>query len=214
MPRRSRPSEILGVFVKAPEPGRVKTRLAHSIGAVEAAALYRRLGRQVVAQCAAPLDHRTAVWYAPADGAAGVQSWLQQLGVDEFIAQREGGLGRRMSAAIGRHFRAGAKRVVVIGSDCPGVDGVLVRQAFGALRTADLVLGPTVDGGFYLIGLAAPAPGLFRRVAWSTASVFRQTVANAERLGLVVAELPRLRDVDTVSDAQALGWLRAGRKHP
>lgn len=199
-----RPPDVLGVLVKAPEPGRVKTRLAADIGAVAAAALYLRLGREIVAECAASRDHHTLVWYAPAEAGHAVVSWLRDLGVDEFIAQPRGGLGARMSAAFRTSFGHGASRVLLIGSDCPGVDRALLREAFDALGSADVVLGPTVDGGYYLIGLSAPAPGLFRRVTWSTASVFGQTMANAKRLGLAVAVLRELRDVDTVDDACAL----------
>jgi rSAM/selenodomain-associated transferase 1 len=200
-------ADLLAVFVKAPEPGRVKTRLAHEIGAEEAAALYRRLGRAVVSQCTANDRHRTVVWFAPVEGGAAVRSWLNDLGVADFIAQRSGGLGQRLAGTFGRHFRAGARRVVVIGSDCPDVDRSVVQGAFAALEHSDLVLGPSEDGGFYLIGLAAPAPGLFRRVAWSTPAVFDQTARNAQRLGLSVSTLPVLRDIDTVADAQVLGWL-------
>jgi glycosyltransferase A (GT-A) superfamily protein (DUF2064 family) len=112
-----------------------------------------------------------------------------------------------MLGAFGRHFREGASRVVLIGSDCPGVDRLTVQHAFEALAENDVVLGPSEDGGFYLIGLAAPAPGLFRRVAWSTGAVLTQTIRNAERLGLRVGLLPALRDIDTAEDALALGWL-------
>jgi rSAM/selenodomain-associated transferase 1 len=199
-------TDALAVFVKTPDPGRVKTRLAHEIGPEEAAALYHRLGRAVVSQCGAD-DHHTVVWFAPSEGEAAVRSWLSGLGVAEFVAQRSGGLGARLAGTFARHFREGAGRVVVIGSDCPDVDRVVVQRAFETLERHALVLGPSEDGGFYLIGLTAPAPGLFRRVAWSTPAVLEQTVRNARRLGLEPALLPVLRDIDTIEDALALGWL-------
>jgi uncharacterized protein len=199
-------TDALAVFVKAPEPGRVKTRLAREIGPGEAAALYRRLGRAVVAQCGSD-DHRTVVWFAPSEGGAAARSWLSGLGVAEFAAQRSGGLGARLAGTFARHFREGAGRVVVIGSDCPDVDRAVVQRAFQALERHALVLGPSEDGGFYLIGLTAPVPGLFRDVPWSTSAVLEQTVRNAERLGLAATMLPTLRDIDTIEDAIALGWL-------
>ncbi|HXI20035.1 MAG TPA: TIGR04282 family arsenosugar biosynthesis glycosyltransferase [Gemmatimonadales bacterium] len=206
MAQRPPPTEILAIFVKAPEPRRVKTRLALEIGPEAAADLYRRLGRGIVARSGSA-GYSTVAWFAPADGGEGVSSWLGGLGVDRFLPQRGAGLGARLAGTFARHFREGAGRVVVVGSDCPDVDEGLVARAFAALGDRDLVLGPTLDGGFYLIGLTARVPGLFRRVAWSTSAVSRRTLENAERLGLRVATLPTLRDIDTVADARALGWL-------
>jgi hypothetical protein len=99
--------------------------------------------------------------------------------------------------------------VVLIGTDCPGITPGILGQAFAALRTADLVLGPATDGGYYLIGLRAPQPHLFRQMAWSTDQVFRVTVQRAGALGCSCRVLRPLRDVDTVADARALGLLRA-----
>jgi hypothetical protein len=203
---RSR-ADALGVFVKAPEPGRVKTRLAADIGARRAAELYRRLGRTVVAQCVAPDSYPTFVWYTPAREGDAIRSWLADLDVAAYLRQRAGGLGRRLAATFRHHFAGGARRVIIIGSDCPEVGVPLIRRAFDALTTDDLVIGPAGDGGFYLLGLRAPAPGLFRRVRWSTDAVFGQVMANVKALGLSAAVLPSLRDVDTVADAQALGFM-------
>lgn len=199
---------VLGVFVKAPVPGRVKTRLAADIGPARAAALYRRLGRQVVASTASN-RHQTVVWYAPRTCGRLVRAWLDGLGVTRFRAQPAGDLGRRLRGAFARHFREGARRVILIGSDCPGVDARLVSRALAALDECDLVLGPAQDGGYYLIGLRVPAPELFHRIAWSTQAVLEQTLAQARALGLRVALLPLLRDVDTASDARAVGVLMA-----
>lgn len=211
MDRSLPPGDVLAVFVKSPEPGQVKTRLANEIGPEAAAALYRRLARAVLADNIATGRHRTVVWFAPPEQGDPVRSWLSGLAVGEFIAQHRGGLGQRMMGTFRRHFREGARRVLLIGSDCPGVDRRTARRAFEALGQHDLVLGPSQDGGFYLIGLTAPAPGLFRRVAWSTPAVLAQTVRNAVSLGLRVATLPMLRDIDTVEDALALGWLPPAR---
>jgi len=199
--------DVLAVFVKAPAPGRVKTRLARDIGPVPAAELYARLGREVITGTTCRSRYSTAAWYAPAESSEVVQAWLSDLGVAEFLAQPERGLGKRLSTAFSHHFRRGARRVVIIGSDCPGVSRSLVADAFAALGRQDMVLGPAVDGGFYLIGLSAPAPGLFRRVAWSTEVACHQTRRNAGRLGRSVATLPMLRDIDSAADAVALGWL-------
>jgi rSAM/selenodomain-associated transferase 1 len=198
-------ADVLGVFVKAPVVGRVKTRLAADLGARQAARLYRQLGRTVIANCARPASYRTVVWFAPRERGVTVRSWLDDLAVDAFLPQQGDDLGARLIAAFDEHFRAGAKRVTIIGSDCPDVADPLVRRAFAALRRADAVIGPTLDGGYYLIALKRPAPGLFRAIAWSTTDVLAMTLARARRLRLHIALLPTLRDVDTAHDARALG---------
>lgn len=200
---------VLGVFVKAPVAGQVKTRLAAEIGPSGAADLYRRLGRQVVAASVSDA-YQTTVWYAPTGRGRLVREWLGALGVTRFRAQAVGHLGRRLDAAFARHFRDGARRVILIGSDCPGVDAGLVWRALAGLDESDLVLGPAHDGGYYLIGLRAPVPQLFRGIAWSTEAVLDQTLAQARRLRLSTVFLPTLRDVDTAGDARALRILPPG----
>jgi len=197
---------VLGVFVKAPVPGRVKTRLAAEVGVHRAAEIYRGLGRRVVSACVGT-GHDTVVWFAPPLAGPAVCEWLKDLTVAAYRSQVSGSLGARLDAAFRRHFHEGARRVIIIGSDCPGVDAGLVSRALGMLDQHDLVLGPAHDGGYYLIGLRAPAPQLFQDIAWSTEAVLEQTVARARQLGLGAAILPMLRDVDSASDARALGVL-------
>lgn len=206
MRRSSRP-DVLGVFVKAPAPGRVKTRLAAEVGVHSATQIYRDLGRRIVSACAGA-GHEMVVWFASADARPVVRDWLQGLSVAAYRAQVPGTLGARLSAAFQRHFDDGAHRVIVIGSDCPTVDASVVTQALAALDEDDLVLGPSHDGGYYLIGLRAPAPQLFRGIAWSTEAVLEQTLERARQLALSTVQLPTLRDVDTASDARAAGILR------
>lgn len=196
----------LGIFVKAPIPGRVKTRLAEDIGPSGAAEVYWRLGRQVVASTAGA-GCRTTVWFTPPCEALFVREWLDGVGRVTFRPQVGPSLGDRLVHAFAREFAAGARQVVIIGSDCPGVDRRLVAEAFTALRGNDVVLGPALDGGYYLIGLVAPQPALFRGVSWSTAAVAVQTRTRARALGLCCHVLRPLRDVDTARDARVLGLL-------
>jgi uncharacterized protein len=203
-----RSGRALGIFVKAPSPGRVKTRLAAAIGAAAAATLYRRLGRRVV-EATVGSGYRTTVWFTPAGRGPDVRRWLAGTGRVAFRPQRGAGLGARLIHAFAREFAAGAGRVVIVGSDCPAVHRRIIRAAFTALGTHDVVLGPALDGGYYLIGLAAPRPALFRAVAWSTAAVARETRARAGALGLSCRLLRPLRDVDTVRDARAWGLLNS-----
>jgi uncharacterized protein len=202
---------VLGVFAKAPVPGRVKTRLARDIGPAAAAALYRRLGRQVVA-AAVGSGYRTLVWFTPPSSRDAVRGWLDGLGVAGFWPQAGGNLGTRLVHAFGRSFAAGDCAVVIIGTDAPGVNRRIVAAAFRALRAHDLVLGPSLDGGYYLIGLSTPQPALFRAIPWSTGGVLRATEARARALGLSVRLLPPLRDVDRARDARAMGLLSEARR--
>lgn len=199
--------DVVGIFAKAPVPGYVKTRLAAEIGPTAAAELYRWVGRAVVATSAAAATHTTVVWYTPWGRRTVIREWLEGIPGVRLRAQPAGDLGRRLRLAFARHFEAGARRVVIIGTDCPGITSSTLERAFDALRTTDLVLGPAVDGGYYLIGLRAPQPQLFQRMAWSTDQLFRATVQRAGVLGCSCRVLRRLRDLDTLDDAQALGLL-------
>jgi rSAM/selenodomain-associated transferase 1 len=117
--------------------------------------------------------------------------------------QLESDLGARMHAAIAARVAAGARRVVVIGTDCPGVTGAGVRSAFAALDDADVVLGPATDGGYYLIGMREPQAALFRDVPWSTHRTLAVTLERARAARLCVALLDTLRDIDTADDWRA-----------
>ncbi|MGH7701046.1 MAG: TIGR04282 family arsenosugar biosynthesis glycosyltransferase [Gemmatimonadales bacterium] len=201
---------VLGVFVKAPLAGRVKIRLAAAIGPEAAAALYRRLGTRVVRSVTSDA-YRTAVWYAPRRHGALVREWLRAVGVSGFHPQSGGSLGDRLRAAFATHLAEGALRVVLIGSDCPGVDRRVIGEAFAGLDDHDVVLGPARDGGYYLIGMKALHEPLFRGILWSSAGVLGETRAIARRLDLSCGLLRRLRDVDTVADARALGLMPPSR---
>jgi len=192
---------ILLIFAKEPRPGHVKTRLAAEIGAGEAARIYQGLGRRVVDQ----LRHgpySPIVVFDPPEARTRVTEWLGPEGL-EFLPQVPGDLGSRLQAAFREGFRRGTE-VVVVGTDAPEVDGEVVRSAFRRLAEADLVLGPAVDGGYYLLGLTSAAPELFHDIPWSTSEVLAATRDRADSLGLRIATLPTLADVDTAEDLAGL----------
>lgn len=196
-PRAAAGNATLLVFAKAPRPGAVKTRLARTLGDDRAAELYRRMGRAIVEQVArAPA--KIAVCHAPDDAEDEMRSWLGGIGA-RFWPQGAGDLGARMSRMFDRAFE-GSDRVVVIGTDTPATDGGTIRRALDALDSADVVLGPSTDGGYYLMGLRLPRPGLFAGISWSTSSVFQETTAHARSLGLDVTFLEVESDVDTAAD--------------
>ena len=185
------------IFAKAPRPGAVKTRLARTLGDDRAAEVYRRMGRAIVGRMArAPAT--LAVCHAPDDAEDEMRDWLGAAAA-RFWPQGDGDLGARMSRMFDRAFE-GSDRVVVIGTDTPATDRRTIRRALDALDSADVVLGPSTDGGYYLLGLTRPRPGLFTDISWSTAAVFGETMARARSLGLDVTCLEVESDVDTAAD--------------
>ena len=191
------------VFAKAPRPGEVKTRLARSLGRGgapehgKAAALYRRMGRLIV-DGVAEAPAIVTVCYDPPDAEREIQNWLGSV-PRRYWPQGEGDLGERMSRMFTRAFEV-AERVVVIGTDTPAVDAGTVERALEALDTADVVLGPSSDGGYYLMGLSEPHPELFAGISWSTGSVLAETMARARGMGLRPALLEVESDIDTAAD--------------
>jgi rSAM/selenodomain-associated transferase 2/rSAM/selenodomain-associated transferase 1 len=195
------PSRTLLVFARAPVPGRVKTRLAAGIGETGALQVYRALGRQVLDQVRDG-PWRTVVCHDPPEAAAQMEGWLGTRGID-FAPQSAGDLGARMEQALATAL-VGGGRACLIGTDAPGVDRGLVDAAFRALDAADVVYGPALDGGYYLVALASPAPTLFRDIPWSTGDVLARSLDRAREAGLRVHLLDPLRDVDTHEDLAAL----------
>ncbi|MFQ5704510.1 MAG: TIGR04282 family arsenosugar biosynthesis glycosyltransferase [Gemmatimonadales bacterium] len=188
------------LFAKAPRPGFVKTRLAKDIGPDRAVQLYRRVGAKVVSRVAAryPLE----IWYDPPDALHEMRGWL---GNRCYRPQAAGDLGARLSHAFRVHFEHSDLPAVAIGADAPDVDASTVRAASRALEQAPVVVGPAVDGGYYLLGLNDPCPQLFRGIPWSTPDVLRVTVGICERLHLEVVKLKSLRDLDTADDLAFFG---------
>lgn len=192
-----------------PELGRVKTRLAHTIGEIAALAVYRELLARTRA-AAAGFGGQKTVWLtqpdtAPLTPAAVTAEWPGYA----WQPQPVGDLGGKMQAAFTQAFAAGAAAVAIIGTDCPGLSSDHLRRAFELLTSHDVVVGPAADGGYYLLGMKALHPDFFRNKTWSTASVLPATVADAARLGLRVAQLPTLHDVDTAADLAA--WRAADK---
>ena len=196
----------LGIFARAPIPGRVKRRLAEDVGPSTAAEVYWQVGRRVVTNVAGS-GYRSIIWFTPPTEGSFVREWLDGLGRVELRPQGGGGLGERLVQAFARHFADGAQRAVIVGTDCPGVERRHVTAAFAALDAHDVVLGPTQAGGVYLIGLREPRPALLRGVLWSSAAVQAQLRARVAHAHLTPHMLRPLREVETLQDARALGLL-------
>jgi uncharacterized protein len=186
--------ERLIIFVKAPRPGQVKTRLA--LGPEAESVAYQRLVMVVLGELAhfGNVDLR----FAPDDAAREIQPWLRPGW--RASPQGEGDLGRRLNKAFADAFAGGAKRVVIVGSDCPYLCAEDIRTAGAQLGDCDLVLGPAEDGGYWLIGLREMQPKLFEGITWSSSHVFNETMSRAKKLGLKTFLMRTLADVDTRED--------------
>lgn len=194
-------SPTLLVVAKQPVPGQTKTRLCPPLTYETAAALYACFLRDTLALVrAVPAVHR-AIVYLPAAAA----DYFRALAPDmACYVQCGADLGARLDHALTAALTAGAAAAVAIGSDSPTLPAAYVARAFALLTTHDLVLGPSDDGGYYLIGLRHPQPRLLREVTMSTPTVLHDTLAIAAELRLQVALLPPWYDVDTVAELARL----------
>jgi rSAM/selenodomain-associated transferase 1 len=204
-----RAADAVLVFVRAPEMGRVKTRLAVEIGADAALRVYRRLAEHTLAEARAlAADASVRVHFTPADAGAAVRAWLGAGA--EYLPQADADLGGRMRAAFAEAFAAGFRRVVIIGSDLPALSASVVRQAFARLETHTVVLGPARDGGYYLLGMREMVGAVFEGVPWSTPVVLERTMEILREIGITPALLETLADVDEADDLPE-GWAEWAR---
>lgn len=196
-----RATDRLIVFARWPEAGSTKTRLIPALGPQGAADLQRQMTRHTL---------RTADRWARAHpgGSAEVrftegdaQRMAGMFGDGRsYQPQGEGDLGERMNRAINDALASGARRVVVIGTDCPGIDEQTLAMAFECIGVTEATIGPATDGGYYLIGMNEPHPELFCGIDWGTAHVRERTTQIAEQHGFRIALLPMLNDVDRPED--------------
>jgi rSAM/selenodomain-associated transferase 1 len=191
--------EHLIIFVKAPRPGEVKTRLAEAIGPDAACAAYRQLAETLFLRLSS-LEN-VELRFAPDDAGKEVAGWLRD-GWQK-MPQGSGDLGARLNRAFSEAFQRGCKRVVIIGSDCGDVEAADIRAAWASLRDHDLIIGPASDGGYWLIGLRREQPLLFENIAWSSREVLGQTLARAQSASLRTRLLRELADVDTEEEWRA-----------
>ena len=202
--------ERLIVFTRYPEPGKTKTRLIPALGTQGAADLQRQMTEYTLNQVRKLQTWRSIsieVRYAGGDRQL-MQEWLGNDLV--YQIQGEGDLGMRMARSHSTAFASSFDSAIIIGTDCPGLKAQLMAEAFDRLLAHDLVLGPAIDGGYYLIGLRRCIPELFALPSWGTAEVFQQTVEIAQNLNLSIAALTPLADVDRPEDL--LVWEREVEK--
>ncbi len=189
------------IFLKHPEPGKVKTRLAATVGAERAAAIYRLLAREVFQRL--PQDAEIIVMFDPPEREAEIRAWIHSIQpshATQFVAQRGPGLGERLNHAFAQALAQGFQKVAAIGTDCIDLTPSLFAETWQALDQHDCVLGPAEDGGYYLIAMKALQVPVFEDIAWSTPSVYAQTLARLHEANLSFVSLPMLPDVDNESD--------------
>lgn len=189
-----RKNNLLIIFVKAPRPGTVKTRLNSHFSVENSLRFYKAMVEDLIGhfEQAAGFDTKILVW--PPEGMPEVRSWLGRRW--SFAAQTEGNLGQKMHRAFLQGFVAGYQKVIIIGSDLPELTEANLDQAFNKLNETDMVLGPSSDGGYYLIGLKKPQSKLFENVMWSSAFVLGQTLSNAQDQKVKVSLLEEKTDLD------------------
>ncbi len=205
---------VLGIFVKRPDPGKVKTRLAEDLGidlsAEISGAMALDLAELWGGERILSASGRRVLVFSPEDAGPWFDSRVP--GTLALQPQEDGDLGERMRSFFEGEFADGATRVVLIGSDSPTLDPSIVISAFLCLEGRDVVLGPATDGGFYLIGCRRPIPSLFDGMDWSTPRVLEQVLVAARSAGASLGLLPPWYDVDTARDWQVVrGHVRGMR---
>ena len=190
-------------FVRAPEAGKVKTRLAAEIGEDAAIGLYNCFVEDLLTTIE-NVDGGLRLLFQPFDAGTQLRSWLGDR--HTYCPQKGDDLGEKMKNAFKDAFKEGFCKVVLIGSDIPDLPADFLPRAFTGLDSSDAVIGPSSDGGYYLIGFTRDsfAAEVFDGITWSTSAVFKQTLAKLKSCGLRVCQLPLWYDVDTRADLDDL----------
>lgn len=189
------------VFVKFPEAGRVKTRLARRITDARALELYRCFTADIL-ETLSPWGQAVNICYHPPEAGERVRQWL---GAGHAYQEQKGSdLGARMAGAFARTFSRGWAKAILVGTDSPDLPRDIIEEALNSLDQRGAVIGPAQDGGYYLIGFRASAyfPGIFENISWSSPDVFRKTLDIFERKAMEVHILPRWRDIDEYMDLE------------
>ena len=191
--------QALIIFVRNPVLGKVKTRLAATIGDEKALDIYKQLLQHTFNICSQVKAEKYIFYHEEImeDDIWNAADFYKRLQVST-------DLGDKMKAAFQELFNAGYKKIIIIGSDCLQLSPAIIESGYSMLQEKDAVIGPAKDGGYYLLGLRAMHEFIFENKKWSTASVFSQTLAELKQHHLSTGLLPELTDVDTEKD-----WLKS-----
>ncbi|MCB0571382.1 MAG: TIGR04282 family arsenosugar biosynthesis glycosyltransferase [Phaeodactylibacter sp.] len=188
------------IFIRTPELGKVKARLAQTVGEKQALRIYKALLAHTREVALAVQALRLLFYSGPSPQE---NDWPSELFIK--YPQQGEGLGQRMLHAFEIALRQ-ANEAVIVGSDIPGLSAAIIEQAFDQLTEHDFSIGPARDGGYYLLGMKALQPALFRDMPWSTSRVFSETVSIIEKMGRTYALAPECSDVDVAEDWEREGW--------
>ncbi len=195
-------STCLIIFAKSPIPGKVKTRITPYITPTNAAELYKAFIADILSNAFKLKCERIVIAYTPLNAETSFHRMCGQS--INYIPQEGNDLGERMKNAFKHAFNEGLKRTVIIGTDSPTLPVSYIRKAFSALERVPITIGPTFDGGYYLIGLSEQNDVIFDGVEWSTSSVFSQTMTRIKAIKKQFYLLPPWYDVDKPEDLEFL----------
>ena len=191
------------VFVKNPVPNQVKTRLIPTLSPEQAATLYTAFLTDWCQTLAELPDVDLVIAYTPPEAHSDLQALIGDDAI--YTPQIGAGLGERLTSATKWAAEQGYAKILIVGSDSPTLPISYISQALGLLDSRNIVIGPSTDGGYYLIGfsvetLATTVPHVFEEIAWSTVEVFQQTVARIQSAKATLGLLPPWYDIDTAED--------------
>lgn len=204
--------DCLIIFAKEPEAGRVKTRLQGYLSKEMCVKLYKAFLMDTLELARVIKCPNKILAYASSGPGPG---YLKRIASQEtiFYKQRGKNLGERMDNAFKFAKRMNCDKAVIIGSDSPNLPAKYIKDAYLRLDENDIILGPSYDGGYYLVGLKEPCPGIFKGVEWSSKTVLEKTVKNAGNIGKKVSLLREWYDVDdSIGLVRLKSDLKQGKK--
>lgn len=192
-------SNAVIIFIRAPLQGKVKTRLAKTLGNEKAAEFYRLCTDATISEVSR-LSPEVVKYIFVAEPVSGYETgYLAHQGF-KIDVQEGDDLGQRLCNAFSRVFEKGAQKAIILASDVPDLTTGIIEEALSGLSKSDVVIGPCYDGGYYMIGMKELHEELFRDISWGTEQVFQQTIMAVKESRLKVRQLPVLIDMDTEAD--------------
>ena len=192
-------SASLIIFARHPEKGKVKTRLAKTLGAEKATEFYRLCAEHLFQETKKlPPEIKRYIYFDGIENENRLQAWA---GADfNYAVQADGSLGRRLENAFSIQFSQGAGKVLIVASDVPDISSSIMVRAFRSLDNYEIVIGPCHDGGYYMIGMKQMHRDIFNGIPWSTSQVYTRTLTNINKLGISLCQLRSLYDIDKEED--------------
>jgi rSAM/selenodomain-associated transferase 1 len=198
-------TDSLIIFLRYPQNGKVKSRLAKTTSSEFALDFYKSCAENIIRQVKSIPKINHFAFYSDKAAKDKITKWL---GGKLFFSPQEGNdLGDKMKNAFEKVFSTGAEKVIIIGTDVPDLSKEIIQNAFKSLDNSDVVIGPSRDGGYYLLGMKRMNPNLFEGIEFSTSSVYKNTVEKFSKLNLSYYVLPELQDIDTEEDL--IHWLKS-----